>query len=192
MALDAMAVLLAEKFGWDALALEAHFAGLAAQTLTPMAGAVSSLAEFGTLGMVSVSLMSLPVYGVFSALGAGYYEARELVADENVKSGLSQGFVAGIVALSFRTAWFLFGRHGMINISHMDEQTNVIRVNAFNRGFLAGYCFGSLFPPQVKKVLLQNLRTLAGHPSAGNWSDQNKISFVISLATALRYKWQLA
>lgn len=180
LASKAMVDLLIDEFGWDVLALEAHFAGLAAST-------VPVLTEVAILG--SAVLPVLAFEGVCATLGAGYFQARNLVRNENTKSGFSEGYVMGLLNWPWSNVRSLFGRYGVIKIYATDEQLDVIRVNAYNSGLVAGYKYGSRFPEAAQKAIIARLRQLAGHPSSGRWTRRDQISFVIALATALRTKF---
>ena len=146
---------------------------------------VASMA--GQLGAVAAGYIPvIAQVGVFVALGAPYLEARELAKEEESKSGFSQGFVMGILGWEGRHVSSLFYRHGVIRINQMDEEMNTIRVKNYNAALISGFLFGRALPEVLRKDFVRGLRKLAGHPSAGRWTRNNQISFVISLASTLR------
>jgi hypothetical protein len=121
--------------------------------------------------------------GVFVALGSGYAAAREAVQNENDRIGFAEGFVMGLLGWSGSQVKYLFGRFGVLRIYQADEELNSIRVKAYNAALAAGYTAAKALPKAAQKEYLSKLRKLAGHPSAGNWTRNDQISFVIDLAT---------
>jgi hypothetical protein len=103
--------------------------------------------------------------------------------------GFAGGFVMGLLGWNWNNVKYYFGRHGVIKVYSSDEALNVIRVNAYNKGLAGGWLFGSMFSPGAKKAILGKTRRLAGHPSAGHWTRNDKISFVMELATTVRTKF---
>jgi hypothetical protein len=139
------------------------------------------------LGAVAAGALPVIVMvGVFVALGAGYEQARELARAEESASGFSQGFVMGILGWEWRHVVDRFYRHGVIRINQSDEELNVIRVKSYDTGLKSGFLLGSFLPEEVQRAFVSGLRKLAGHPSAGQWTRNDQISLVISLATAYR------
>jgi Domain of unknown function (DUF4157) len=152
------------------------------------AGAVEGASVLGG-GAGAVFAGAVPVIamvGVFVALGSGYAAAREAVRNENTVSGLSQGFVMGLLGWEWRHVVDRFGRWSVIRINAMDEATDVIRVNAYNRGLRAGYDFAARLSVDEKKAYLSNIRKFGGIRVPKNWNRNRdaQISYVIELAAA--------
>ena len=152
-----------------------YYANLSAETLS-LGG---EAAAFGAGALPVVTMV-----GVYVALGAGYYQARELAREENNKSGFSQGFVMGLLGWEWHQATNRFGRWGVLNINQFDEAINVIRVKAYNAGLKAGYLAAVALPPAAKKAYLSRIRKLAHGAQAGNWTRNDQVSYVIELAAA--------
>ena len=138
----------------------------------------------GAGAVVAGAVPVLTMVGVFVALGSGYYAARERVKNENTVSGLSQGFVMGLLDWTWGQARDRFGRWSVIRINAMDEATDVIRVNAYNRGLRAGYDFAATLSADVKKAYLRQIRKFGGIRVPKNWNRDAQISYVIDLAAA--------
>ena len=125
-----------------------YYANLSAETLS-LGG---EAAAFGAAALPVVTMV-----GVYVALGAGYYQARELAREENNKSGFSQGFVMGLLGWEWHQATNRFGRWGVLNINQFDEAINVIRGKSLQRwakGWLS--CGGCVAPRCEKGVPQQN------------------------------------
>ena len=150
------------------------------------AGAVegASVLGGGAGAVVAGALPVLTMVGVFVALGSGYYAAREAVKNENTVSGLSQGFVMGLLNWTWGQARELFGRWSVLRINAMDEATDVIRVNAYNRGLRTGYDFAATLSAAEKKAYLRQIRKFGGIRVPKNWNRETQISYVIDLAAA--------
>jgi hypothetical protein len=128
----------------------------------------------------------LGLAGTFMALGSGYQEAREEIKNEAVASGFSQGFVAGILNMSPTTTSFLFGKHGVGTRNVMDQGSDVMKVNAHNRGLVAGYTFANTATPDEKRAFVFELRRFATGVSPGDWTDRDKVDYVVAYAAKLR------
>jgi len=150
------------------------------------AGAVegASVLGGGAGAVVAGAVPVLTMVGVFVALGSGYYAARQTVKNENTVSGLSQGFVMGLLDWTWGQARDRFGRWSVIRINAMDEATDVIRVNAYNRGLRAGYDFAATLSADEKKAYLRQIRKFGGIRVPKSWSRDDQISYVIALAAA--------
>ncbi len=122
--------------------------------------------------------------GVFVALGTRYLEARELVREWASKSGVSQGFVMGILGWEWRHVMDRFYKRYVIYTGAFDEATDVIRVKAYNASLRSAFMLGTVLPDAENRVFVSGLRKIAGHPSSGAWTRNDQISFVISLAAA--------
>jgi hypothetical protein len=140
-------------------------------------------------GLDALAAGALPIvlwaYIVRKLVG-NYEEARAIVSQEESASGFSQGFVTGLLGWQWDNVRSLLGRWGSLRIYQADEASNNIRVNAYNTGMKCGYVVGYLLPASVQKAFLSGLRTLAHHPSAGHWTRNDQLSFVISLAVEVR------
>ena len=128
----------------------------------------------------------LGLAGTFMALGSGYQEAREEIKNEAIASSFSQGFVAGILNMSATTTSFLFGKHGVGTRNVMDQASDMMKVNAHNRGLVAGYTFANTATPDEKKAFVFELRRFVTGVSPGNWSDREKVNYVVEYAAKLR------
>jgi Domain of unknown function (DUF4157) len=152
------------------------------------AGAVegASVLGGGAGAVVAGAVPVIAMVGVFVALGSGYAAAREAVRNENTVSGLSQGFVMGLLGWEWRHVVDRFGRWSVIRINAMDEATDVIRVNAYNRGLRAGYDFAATLSADEKKAYLSRIRKFGGIRVPKNWNRNRdaQISYVIELAAA--------
>lgn len=150
------------------------------------AGAVegASVLGGGAGAVVAGAVPVIAMVGVFVALGSGYYAAREAVKNENTVSGLSQGFVMGLLNWTWGQARELFGRWSVLRINAMDEATDVIRVNAYNRGLRTGYDFAATLSAAEKKAYLRQIRKFGGIRVPKNWNRETQISYVIDLAAA--------
>jgi hypothetical protein len=150
------------------------------------AGAVegASVLGGGAGAVVAGAVPVIAMVGVFVALGSGYAAAREAVKNENTVSGLSQGFVMGLLNWTWGQARELFGRWSVLRINAMDEATDVIRVNAYNRGLRTGYDFAATLSAAEKKAYLRQIRKFGGIRVPKNWNRETQISYVIDLAAA--------
>jgi hypothetical protein len=159
-----------------------------------LAESLSSAAEmFDVVAVGSVAGVTLGVTGpilgmagVFMALGSGYEEAREEIQNEAVANGFSQGFVAGLLNMSGSTVKFLFGQHAPVPRHPGDPDADVLEMHAYNRGLVAGYAMAKQVPDDDKKAYLSEIRQFTGHVDAGNWTDRDKINYVIEYAAKLR------
>jgi len=164
-----MIMALRAQLEWET----ASYSMMAAETVGLGGGAILA----GGLPVVTMA-------GVFVALGSGYYQAREMAREENNLAGFSQGFVTGLLGWQWPHVTSRLGRWGVLRINQFDEAINVIRVNAYNTSLKAGYVTGGRLAPDQKRAYLTTLRKLAGHPSAGAWTQRDQINFVIDLASA--------
>ncbi|MGV7034812.1 hypothetical protein [Methylobacterium symbioticum] len=125
--------------------------------------------------------------GVGMALGSGYAEARELVENENVASGFSQGFVTGLLGWSGKQVADHFGRGNVIKINSFDERTDAIRVEAYNKGLKTGFVLASSLIDSQKKQFLKEIKTASNAIAPRSWNgDENKnarIGYVIELSS---------
>ena len=135
-----------------------------------------------TIGVTGV----LGMAGVFMALGSGDEEAREAIKNEATVSGFSQGFVAGLLNMSGGTVKSLFGQFGPSGDHPDDRDAEIIEMNAHNRGLVAGYAMANQAPPDDKKAYIFEIRKFTGNVDAGNWTDRDKIDYVIEYAAKLR------
>jgi hypothetical protein len=152
-----------------------------------------SLTAVPTIGVATIAGVSLAVTGpvlglagVFMALGSGYEAAREEIQNEAVASGFSQGFVAGLLNMSAGTVRSLFAQQGVISRHPMDPEADILEMKARNRGVVAGYAMANQAGPDDKKAYLSELRAFTGPLSAGDWTDRDKIDYVITNAAQLR------
>lgn len=128
----------------------------------------------------------LGMAGVFMALGSGYAEAREVIHNEAIASGFSQGFICGLLKMSTGTTKRLFAQQGVIHRHPMDEEADVVEMRARNRGLVAGYVLAGQASDDEKKAFLAEIRQFTGPVSAGDWADRDKIDYVIEYAAKLR------
>jgi hypothetical protein len=148
---------------------------------------------FDVVAAESVASVSLAVTGpilgmagVFMALGSGYEEAREEIQNEATASGFSQGFVAGLLNMSAGTVKSLFGKRGTVTRNAWDPEADVLEDRAYNRGLVAGYAMANQAPPDDKKAYIFEIRAFTGNVDAGDWTDRDKINYVIEYAAKLR------
>lgn len=143
---------------------------------------------FSTVGGVALAFAGpvLGMTGVFMALGSGYAEAREEIESGAVASGFSQGFVAGLLNMSAGTVRSLFAQHGVIHKNASDPEADVLEMKARNRGLVAGYTMANLAPAGDKKAYLSEIREFTGEVPFGDWTDRDKINYVVTYAAKLR------
>jgi hypothetical protein len=132
-----------------------------------------------------------PLYGMagmFMALGAPYEKAREEIKNEAVQSGFSQGFVAGILNMSPSTTRELFGDEGVDSHTRntFDPESDYLKVNAYNRGLIAGYALANTCSKDEKESYVLEIRQYVTGVSAGEWTDLDKRNYVIEYAAKLR------
>ena len=144
--------------------------------------------EVGSAAGLAIGVVGpvLGVAGVFMALGSGYEEAREAIQNEATASGFSQGFVAGLLNMSPGTVKSLFGQQAPISRHPSDPDSDVLEMHAYNRGLVAGYAMANQIPPDDKKAYVFEIRAFTGHVDAGDWTDRDKINYVITYAAKLR------
>jgi hypothetical protein len=162
----------------------------AAHVVYPTVSATTGVATLGAGTVAGVTLAAagpvLGMAGVFMALGSGYAEARELIHNEAIASGFSQGFVCGLLNMSTGTTVRLFAQHGVIHRNPMDSEADIIEMKARNRGLVAGYVMANQASEDEKKAFLREIREYAGHVPSGDWTDRDKIDYVITYAAKLR------
>ena len=170
--------------------LSAYWASISALIDAQVAAEAAPFAAGAGAGAVAAG--AIPVVaavGVWVALGSGYYEARQMVKNENAISGFSQGFVCGLLRWNYDQTLERFRREN-IRINVFDEATNEIRVSAYMDGLQKGFAAGIAMPRETAKDYLKKLRQLANValPRADDWAGVRnvQIGFVISLAAAGR------
>jgi hypothetical protein len=80
----------------------------------------------------------------------------------------------------------LFAQHGVIHRNPMDSEADIIEMKARNRGLVAGYVMANQASEDEKKAFLREIREYAGHVPSGDWTDRDKIDYVITYAAKLR------
>jgi hypothetical protein len=158
--------------------LDAYYQALAMTTLPSAADAA-----------IGAGLVVLPIAtwvgGIVAIFAAPWWAAEAAIKEDNFQTGFSQGYVMALLRWEWNQVRDRFARLYVLDI-YQDNELNVTRVKAYNSGLVAGYKFGNSLTDQSKDLQLKYLRKLAGHPSAGNWTRQDQISFVISLAGRFR------
>jgi hypothetical protein len=141
-----------------------------------------------TIGGIAIAYIGpiLGLSGAFMALGSGYHDARREIQNEAIASAFSQGFVAGILNMSPTTTRSLFGVHGIVHVNVMDPESDSLRVNAHNRGLLAGYAFANTASAEQKKSFVFELRRFTGDVPHSRWDDLEKRNYVLEYAAKLR------
>jgi hypothetical protein len=147
--------------------------------------------HLGGAGVGAGAAVAGPILGLVAvgvALGSGYAEARELVENENVASGFSQGFVSALLGWTAEQTIGHFGRSTVIRINSFDEKTDEIRVDAYMRGLRTGYSLGASVDGAKRKEYLREIKSFSNAIAPRNWSgDVNKrarINYVIDLASS--------
>ena len=158
--------------------LDAYYLALARTTLMGGADAVAGA------GLVVIPV-AVWVGGIVAIFGAPYWAAEAAIKEENFQTGFSQGYVMGLLRWEWSQARDRFARLYILNY-YDDNQLNATRVNAYNTGLVSGFKIGQSLTDESKDTQRKALRKLAGHPSAGNWTRQDQISFVIALAGPFR------
>jgi hypothetical protein len=158
--------------------LDAYYLALARTTL--IGGADAAIAA----GLVVLPIATW-VGGIVAIFAAPWWAAEAAIKEENFQTGFSQGYVMALLRWEWSQVRDRFARLYVLNI-YEDNELNVTWVQAYNTGLVSGYRFGKSLSDQSKNTYLKSLRKLAGHPSAGNWTRQDQISFVISLAGPFR------
>lgn len=174
-------------------AFVSHAARMAALNATATAAEGTLVAGVGTT-IAAVVVPVVAMVAVQVALGAGYYQARELARKEGYNMGFAKGFITGLLKweLQFTIERFWDNAVGKNN---MDEAIPQIRANSHNQGLINGRVAGLAIKDVDKKNYLLGLRKLTTTSTAGwtpkseNWMDraqarQVQISYVIDLAGA--------
>jgi hypothetical protein len=149
--------------------------------------AASLVAGSGAVAAGAVPVIAMA--GVFVALGAGYYEAREMAREANNKSGFSQGFVMGVLNWSWHQAWDHFGKKE-VGTNAWDQGISVAAYEGYNRGLVTGFKMGSYLQENAKKAFRIRLRSLADIHGSRAWSRNpdeaylQQRDYVIELAAA--------
>lgn len=154
----------------------------------------SLLAGAGTTAL-AVTLPFVGMVAVQVALGAGYYEAREMAKKEETYTGFTRGFVMG--CLKWTWDWVLSRFPIYFPPNPYDDDMPSIRSMAYLHGLQTGFIAGTSLPTDDKKLFLLVLRQLSGASSAGwearsnNWLEQHRAmnvqsTYVIELAVALK------
>jgi hypothetical protein len=158
--------------------LDAYYQALAMTTLPATADA-----------MIGAGMVVLPIAtwvgGIVAIFYAPWAAAEEAIKEENFQTGLSQGYVMGLLRWEWGQVRDRFARLYVLDV-YQDNELNVTRVKAYNAGLVSGYATGNSLSDEAKHSQLKYFRNLAGHPSAGNWTRQDQISYVISLAGPVR------
>jgi Putative peptidoglycan binding domain len=171
--------------------LEILLAGVEmAEWIPPPALAEAGAATVGGATVFGVGVAyagpALGLVGTFMALGSGYDEAREEIRNEATSSGFSRGFVAGILNMSPSTTKSLFGMHGVVSSNVMDPESDVMKVNAYNKGLVAGYALAHTATEDEKRAFVFEIRRFAPGVSPGDWGDREKRDYVVEYAAKLR------
>jgi hypothetical protein len=175
---------------YEAIAKAAADAALRAQ--------MAALGRGAAAAGVAVVVPAVIFSAVLTALGVGYYQAHEAARKEEGVSGFSHGFVMGLLGWEWRHVKERFTRQ-FFRMNHYDEAMDVIRVNAYRQGLLAGFLTGLVFPPGAKKEYLRKIQEGAGASAAGwsahsdQWEERMRaqrvqINYVIDLAVSARRK----
>lgn len=186
---SAMAKLAAEEAAVSRAAqvAAANAAASAAEgTLVAGAGTTAAAIVIPVVAMVAVQV----------ALGAPYYQARELAKKEEYASGFGRGFITGLLKweLQFTIDRFwdnAVGRNGF------DDDMPSIRAKAHNEGLLEGRIAGLAKNDAEKKYYLAFLKRLTSASTAGwtsrssDWNERMRarrvqINYVMDLAHAAR------
>lgn len=153
-----------------------------AQTGGLVAGAgVGSLAL--TAGVPLVTAV-----GVWVALGAGMYQAREAAKNSNMMSGFSQGFVMAILKWKWHHVVTHFRAYN-VRINAFDRGMDSIRVEYYHKGLMSGFLAGSVLSDDAKKEYVKKIRAGGNVHAPKQWSENEyeahnqMISYVIDLAT---------
>ena len=170
--------------------LSAYYEMLLATMDAQAAARAAPFAASAGAGAIAAGAIPVAVaVGVWMALGSGYYQARQMVQQENAMSGFSQGLVCGLLRWTYDQTLDRF-RRPTLHINHFDERTDEIRVTAYIDGLRKGFTAGTLMPRAAVKPFLDRLRQLANvRPvTAKDWNGQRnaQISYVIALAGAGR------
>jgi hypothetical protein len=182
---------------WSFIEMDAHYAVLSGSTMSMLRMVwVPSLGQYvvgeAMVGGGAIAAGALPVIfevGVFVALGAPYYQARELAKEQNTKAGFAQGFVMGVLNWEWGHAVGRFARK-YLRINPNDPQMDRIRVVSYNAGLKSGFAAGAALPEDTRKQFRIKFRELAGRADSGSWSKNadaarlQQIDYVIALAGA--------
>lgn len=142
----------------------------------------------GALGIAGVCIAVAA--GVWVALGAGYYEARQRVRKQGYMRGFSQGFTMGVLNWQWPAASARFGMRRVIYTNNFDPGIDRIEAVAFNEGLVSGFSLGSSGPEENKKKYRIALRKLAKRTDTAPWSrDEDlaraqQVDYVVALAGA--------
>jgi hypothetical protein len=147
----------------------------------------ATVSALGAVGAGAVPVMAMA--GVFVALGAGYYEARQMARKSNALIGFAEGFVMGVLKWNWAQAWSHFGKKE-VGTNAWDQGISVAAYEGYNSGLKTGFGMGSALPENAKKAYRIKLRNLADIHGSGRWSRNSdeaylqQRNYVIELAGA--------
>jgi len=153
---------------------------------TSGAATVSAIGA-ATAGVVPVVAMA----GVFVALGAGYYQARQDARRNNTLWGFAEGFVMGVSNWTWHQAWVRFGKKE-VRPNAWDDGIAIAAFEGYNRGLVTGFHLGSALNDNAKKAYRVKLRSLAEYHGPRAWSQNpdeanlQQSAYAIELAAAGR------
>ena len=109
---------------------------------------------------------------------------RELVKNENLRTGNTQGSIMGMLGWKWSQVDERFFRHYTLQI-YQRQELNDIRVLNYNVGLRMGYHYAGTLSPSQRKGCLAACRKFSG-AKPGAWTERDQINCVIDMAVAFQ------
>ncbi len=109
---------------------------------------------------------------------------RELVKNENLRTGNTQGSIMGMLGWKWSQVDERFFRHYTLQI-YQRQELNDIRVLNYNVGLRMGYHYAGALSPSQRKGCLAACRKFSG-AKPGAWTERDQINYVIDMAVAFQ------
>lgn len=158
----------------------AHSGLMAAEIFAEGSLLVAGLAIAGPL---------LAVAGSFLALGAGYYEAAEKIAEEWSATGFSRGVVMGAEGRKAKLLKDYFG-NACCPPNRFFEKGRDIAIANYRMGLLVGYVQGRLLCPNQRIIFWRDLGVRIGDQSyrgpSKQWTARGWVNWYIDAAAAFK------
>lgn len=152
--------------------------------------AVMESAGIATEAFLTVAAPLAAVAANFAVLGVGYAEARTIVANERVASGMSHGVV---MAADGRDASLLkdyFWESDPEPTADDDQEAGTIAQNAYNLGLVTGFRQALELSSDQKATIWKEIGDMIGDASnlgeTKDWSDRDWISWYVTAGAKFR------
>jgi hypothetical protein len=122
--------------------------------------------------------------GTWIALGDGYAQARQEIAEREMKSGFGRGLAMCCHGRMGKTVAEYFGHDAYSNV--FDQESAVDAQKGRAAGLLSGYKQAALLSPSQRKLLLRDLEIRSGHRwgQTEYYSEQAAKFFYVDLGAA--------